>query len=1147
MKKTIGGLFFVFLTLIAASAVSHAASIYATSAGAGRFDVVYQEIPVWEWNEEKQQVVLTGIDVHIDEAVIQGPDQDWTSTADIHPGVVSYGNFLGPSDRFTSGWGGAASGGSLILCFDTPFVDGEGDDILVDGFGYAFNMSFSIEMGAVNVYVADVSYNPVISGVDPHTGLVTITGDETKWVKISGWERTPNPDPGDKQYGYGDLWVSGNPDFDYESYPDGYCDLLLCDLADAGISSASYIKFELGNGGMYWNEPKDGWDTTGRAIFIDSVKTLYHRPIADAGADQYVNTGVEVVLDGSRSVDIDEEDEITWKWEQIAGQENITLSDTSAVKPKFTANIVGLYTFELTVSDGVFSNTDAVDLKVSLPGTNQSPKADSGPDQQVNTGDIITLDASGSSDPDSDALAYSWAQTAGPDVILSNAASAQPTFTAPHTGLTIIFKLTVSDGEFTDQDTVNIYVNRPPIADAGRTEDEATECLLFTLDASRSLDPDGDDLGYQWVQTAGPSVAFDATAKRATFMTPELPGKTLSFELTVSDGNGLTDTDRVDVRIRKLYIIDTPIYATYATDAAGVRSWQTKELDVAKHALGAPNYEKEGDCSGWDNIRGHMTLKFHMPIADGDGEDMRIYYFGSGLTEISLSVDGETWTSLGALPTAPDGGDHLFYASYDLRDYPQLGESLVLSIQYVKIEKTVTEGQRFIDAVKGYHCALTRIPAMSVEDSSDNCVDWTNKDADGGKNALGEPDYDDSTPGVGNCSGWMVNTGYLVLGFDRPFIDRLGDDLYIYHFGQGVTDEDIINGFTKGATTIEVSEDGNKWISLGDLPLGMNRGIRLDCDSFDFSNYAELGEFDESGEFRDVLIQYVRIKKNAPGYAAGKFIDAVEGSFGFPGAANPAGKDRIVEEGSAVILGMPDEDAGNTVYEWAQVENGAPQVVLSSDNVQCPSFIAPSVDSDEVVVTFELTRINEDDFGVSLNTVNITVVENGITAFPEADITFYNELAGQYTGISLEIGDIVFYEIGDPDYKFSKHFIEDMNKRPKNLIYGMTFFDILVPAEGDTCVLTFHLPEAAPSDHRWYKYSKKNGWFDFTRDRDGDGAEFNSDRTQVTLYITDNGNYDDDERPGIISDPSGLGIPGEWHDEGGVSGSGGCFINTCAK
>ena len=70
----------------------------------------------------------------------------------------------------------------------------------------------------------------------------------------------------------------------------------------------------------------------------------------------------------------------------------------------------------------------------------------------------------------------------------------------------------------------------------------------------------------------------------------------------------------------------------------------------------------------------------------------------------------------------------------------------------------------------------------------------------------------------------------------------------------------------------------------------------------------------------------------------------------------------------------------------------------------------------------------------------------------------------------------------------------------------------------------------------------------------GDGAEFNSDRTEVYLYITDNGDYDDDKLPGIIRDPSGLGHPagaGKGEEGDGTAGSGKgdngeCFINASA-
>jgi hypothetical protein len=92
-----------------------------------------------------------------------------------------------------------------------------------------------------------------------------------------------------------------------------------------------------------------------------------------------------------------------------------------------------------------------VGLGVGFPSAqaNNPPVANAGLDQTVYEFSTVQLDGTGSSDPDNDSLTYSWTQIAGTAVTLSNASSAQPTFTAPsqpHAAQeTLTFSLTVRD------------------------------------------------------------------------------------------------------------------------------------------------------------------------------------------------------------------------------------------------------------------------------------------------------------------------------------------------------------------------------------------------------------------------------------------------------------------------------------------------------------------------------------------------------------------------------------------------------------------------------------------------------------------------------------------------------------------------------
>lgn len=96
--------------------------------------------------------------------------------------------------------------------------------------------------------------------------------------------------------------------------------------------------------------------------------------------------------------------------------------------------------------------------------TNRPPIANAGPDRIVDAGSRITLDGTGSSDPDTGTnLDYTWTQTAGPSVRLSGASTATPTFQSPavEEDTTITFSLTVNDGQLDSirPDRVSITLN----------------------------------------------------------------------------------------------------------------------------------------------------------------------------------------------------------------------------------------------------------------------------------------------------------------------------------------------------------------------------------------------------------------------------------------------------------------------------------------------------------------------------------------------------------------------------------------------------------------------------------------------------------------------------------------------------------------
>ena len=92
----------------------------------------------------------------------------------------------------------------------------------------------------------------------------------------------------------------------------------------------------------------------------------------------------------------------------------------------------------------------------TVPKHNDPPIAHAGEYQSVDTGDLVTLNGANSSDPEGQPLTFVWRQVEGPNVTLSDATVARPTF-SPGAGGHYAFELVVHDGIASSRpDTVGI-------------------------------------------------------------------------------------------------------------------------------------------------------------------------------------------------------------------------------------------------------------------------------------------------------------------------------------------------------------------------------------------------------------------------------------------------------------------------------------------------------------------------------------------------------------------------------------------------------------------------------------------------------------------------------------------------------------------
>jgi len=211
-----------------------------------------------------------------------------------------------------------------------------------------------------------------------------ITPENTAPTANAGSDQTVNVD---SQVNL-DASVSSDSDGDniiyswvFTSFPDGST----ASLSNSTSSSPTFLADKEGSYIVSLTVNDGTEDSIADAVLITATKIVTNTaPIANAGVNQSVSTGVQVNLDGSDSSD-DEGDSLTYQWslDSIPNGSSTSLSSITNSQPSFTADIDGDYIISLVVNDDSQSsfsdsiiitattNTEATLLNYSIVDTAQ--------------------------------------------------------------------------------------------------------------------------------------------------------------------------------------------------------------------------------------------------------------------------------------------------------------------------------------------------------------------------------------------------------------------------------------------------------------------------------------------------------------------------------------------------------------------------------------------------------------------------------------------------------------------------------------------------------------------------------------------------------------------------------------------------------
>ena len=290
---------------------------------------------------------------------------------------------------------------------------------------------------------------------------------------------------------------------------------------------------------------------------------------------------------------------------------------------------------------------------------NDAPTASAGEDQTVPAAGAVTLDGSGSHDPEGEPLRFAWGQTGEPSVEITGAETAAPTFVAPASlsaDTELVFTLVVTDvaGAESEPDSVSVRV-------VGSEPGEEPVVPVITIEAEIASVEEGQVASFRIEAVPSPdkpiAIVMDVTGgnaygvadgQRDVFI---LPGDTSAILVLATDDDSIDELQgsiSATIRQQPLYTVGARSTAQVIVSDNDLASSQPvlEGTPESQRSAVEPTPEVPGESDGGSALSfGEAVVPDMAFIA---GQDV-------GLVQLPGATGGQGLVSYALTPALPEG------------------------------------------------------------------------------------------------------------------------------------------------------------------------------------------------------------------------------------------------------------------------------------------------------------------------------------------------------------------------------------------------------------------------------------------------------------------------------------------------------------